>query len=170
MKLTQQCFDLCMDYVGLNMKASSLLFSTPYTCVVRWHKRNHEVYDHFNYKIAKYVGDVYTERATYSPVTTFEYKMPATMTAHIDNWKAQLASMKATTYEMYEEAKEEVHDFILVDKIVCLNKVICNEILSLDRFKRRIEGLPESELLMVNHKIHDYFEEHPDILEIDMAL
>lgn len=36
--------------------------------------------------------------------------------------------------------------------------------------KRRIEGLPESELLMVNHKIHGYFEEHPDILEIDMAL
>ena len=78
--------------------------------------------------------------------------------------------MKSTTYEMYEEAKEEVHDFILVDKIVCLNKVICNEILYLDRFKRRIEGLPESELLMVNHKIHDYFEEHPDIIELDMAL
>ena len=89
---------------------------------------------------------------------------------HIDNWVAHLKSMKATTYEMYEEAKEEARDFILVDKIVCLNKVICNEILYLDRFKRRIEGLPESELLMVNHKIHDYFEEHPDILEIDMAL
>lgn len=170
MKLTQQCYDLCMNYVGLNMKASSLFFPTPYTGIVRWHKRNHEVYDHFNYKIAKYVGNVYGEAATYSPVATFEYKMPATMVMHIDNWANVLKGMKDSTYEMYEEAKETAKDFILVDKIVCLNKVICNEILSLDRFKRRIEGLPESELLMVNHKIHDYFEEHPDILEIDLAL
>lgn len=42
--------------------------------------------------------------------------------------------------------------------------------LYLTRFKKRIEGLGESDLLIVNRKLHEYFEKHPDTEEIDFSL
>lgn len=170
LKLTQQSYDLCMGYVGLNMRAASLFGPTAYTGLVRWHERNHEVYDGLNRCITKYIGNVYKEVPKYVAPDTYAYDLPKTMVSHVDAWLNYLKSMKDTSYEMYCEAKDEVHDFILADKFVCMNKIIGNEILYLSRFKRRIEDMPESELLHVNKKLHDYFTERPDVKEIDFSI
>ena len=78
--------------------------------------------------------------------------------------------MKEKSCEMYSEAKETAHDFILAEKFVKMNMCIGNEILYLTRFRRRIEKMPESELLYVNKELHNYFEDHPDILELDFSI
>lgn len=170
LKLTQQSYDLCMGYVGLNMRAASLFGPTAYTGLVRWHERNHEVYDDLNRDITKYVGNVFKDIPKYYSPDTYAYELPKTMVSHIDAWSNYLVGMKKSSYEMYCEAKDEVYDLVLADKFICMNKIICNEILYLSRFKRRIEDMPESELLHVNKKLHDYFAEHSCVKEIDFSI
>lgn len=170
MELTQKSYDLCMDYVGMNMACAVQFAPLPYTGLVRWHERNHEVYDEFNKKITKYVGNVYGELPKYSAPSTYNYSLPGSMIEHIDYWTSYLTNLKLASHEMYEEAKKTAHDFLLADMFICMNKTVANEILYLTRLKRRIAKMPESELLLVNKILHDYFEKNPDCKELDFSL
>lgn len=170
MKLTQQAYDLCMEYVGLNMRSAAGFASTPYTGMYRWHERNHEVYDGFNRKLTKYIGNMYGEQPVPKAVESYGYRLPSSMMTHIDAWIAHLAPLKAVTAEMYTEARDVAHDFELAGCMVDINKAVCNELFALSRLRRRINGLPESELLLVNKEIHDYFQAHPDCAHIDLSL
>lgn len=170
MKLTQQYYDLCMGYVGLNQRCAALFAPTPYTGMLRWHERNHELYDDFNRHLTKYIGNMYGEYAEPKPVTTYGYKMPASMIEHIDAWANYLHGMKDVTAEMYAEARDVAHDFCLACTMMDINKCVCNELFALSRLRRRIKGMPESELLLVNKEIHDYFHEHQDTKCIDLSM
>lgn len=170
MKLTQQYYDLCMNYVGLNQRCAALFAPTPYTGILRWHERNHEVYDGFNRHLTKYIGNLYGEYAIPKVVETYGYKMPSSMLAHVDGWAAYLKPLKDVTAEMYSEARDVAHDFELAGMMIDMNKCVCNEILALSRLRRRINGLPESELLLVNKEVHDYFQGHHDCKCIDLSL
>lgn len=169
-KFTQGYYDLIMDYVGLNQRSMALLSTTRLTGFVRWHKRNHEVYDAFNERITKWVGNYYDEYAEPKMVETYKYTLQGkTVTPHLQAWYNFLMPMKEKTMAFYEEAKA-AGDGILACMFFELNKVVVNECFELKRLLRRLENADETQLMWINKTIHDYFEEHPDCEKIDLSL
>ncbi len=168
-EFTQRYYDDIMNYVGLNQRAMGLLAPTKYTGLVRWHKRNHEVYDHINEKITKYIGNMYDEYATPKSVSTYNYTINGDILTHIKAWKSSLEPMMMSTYEMYSEACK-IGDFILADKFKCLNMIVTNEVFALKRLIQRLTGASQDAVMYVNKIIHDYFESSPDCKEIDLSL
>lgn len=168
-EFTQKYYDDIMEYVALNQRCVGLMATTKYTGLVRWHNRNHEVYDGFNEKITKYIANMYDEYAEPKPITMSAYRMPNDIMAHLKTWHGALEPMKISTYNMYKEACE-IGDFILADMFKCLNKVVNNELFTLKRVMWRLNGVSVDSIMYVNKLIHDYFENEPNCKEIDISL
>lgn len=169
-KFTQNSYDMIMDYVGLNQRAMGLLSTTKHTGLVRWHKRNHEIYDKFNEWITKWIGNYYDEYATPKMVETFNYMLQGkTITPHLQAWYGALMPMKKATMDMYEEAKS-IGDGVLACKFFDLNKTIVNECFELKRLLRRLENETDTGYMIINKIIHDEFEKHPECEWIDLSL
>ena len=168
-KFTQEYYDCIMEYVAFNQRSAGIISTTKYTGLVRWHERNHSVYDHFNKKITKYIGNMYDEYATPKPVDSFSYSMGGNMMTHIETWHNKLLPMREKTKDLYYDACNE-SDFCLAGIFKHLNKTANNEILYLKRFAMRLKGAGESDIMIVNKIIHDYFEANPYCEEIDLSI
>lgn len=166
---TQSYYDCLMEYVAFNQRSSGLLATTKYTGFVRWHERNHEVYDKCNEEITKYIANMYCEFATPKAIANFNYSMPSDILSHIGNWKSMLEPMRMYTKKMYDEACE-CGDFCLADKFKSLNKTINNECFELKRVLRRLKNASETDVMIVNKEIHDYFEKDMECAFIDMSM
>lgn len=166
---TQKYYDTIMDYVGLNQRSAGLMSTTPYTGFVRWHNRNHDVYDKFNKCLTKYIANMYGEYATPKMVETYNYTLTGGLTGHLKAWYDATEHIKKVTKMLYDEACE-ASDFVLADKFKHINKTAVNECFSLRRLMQRLEKSDETDRMIVNKIIHDWFEEHPDCEEIDLSL
>lgn len=166
---TQKYYDFIMEYTGLNQRSAGLLSTTEYTGFTRWHLRNHKVYDDINECITKYIANMYEEYATPKAINSYNYSMPNSIIGHINSWYNELLPMKKASLEMYNEACE-IGDFFLADKFKELNKIVCNEIFSLRRVLRRIKDKSNTDIMIVNKLIHDYFESNMDNKHIDFSL
>ncbi|MEG2831730.1 MAG: hypothetical protein RR923_03015 [Bacilli bacterium] len=168
-KFTQEYYDILMEYIGLNQRSIMLLSTTKYTGFVRWHNRNHEIYDNLNNKITKYISNMYGEYSTTKPITTYNYAMPTNIISHIDSWIGILESMKNTSYELYEMACNE-SDLVLAGYFKKLNKMVINEIFQLKRLLKRFKDATQTDISYVNKIIHDYFEKNKKCKWIDLSL
>lgn len=168
-KITQGYYDMIMDYVGLNQRSVGLLSTTKLTGLVRWHKRNHELYDDYNEWFTKWIGNYYDVYAEPKMVETYNYTVDGNIDNHLNSWYNALMPMKKKTMELYEESKEK-GDGIMACKFLELNKVVVNECFQLKRLMRRLKSANETDLMIVNKIIHDYFQENPKCKEIDLSL
>lgn len=167
----QYGYDMIMDYVGLNQRSHDLLSTTKYRGLVRWHRRNHEIWDAFNEQLTKYLGNQYDVTPDAKMVETYKYQLPGDVRTHLKQWYDYVCNLKAATAELYRKAMcESVNDFELACMAKDMNHVVCNELIALKMVIKRLKNSPEDDIDRVMHKIHDYFEEHPNCQRIDLSV